>query len=327
VVALGDLGEMGERGRGVVEEAQCDPAGGELLLGAIVVPARHGGLARDAIGAPGLVEVEKLACDEPSLDPPLIGVDGLSVLGGDRQDQLGGALGVVGAAKKLGIAEEVADVAMRLCGHGVEQSLGIRRLLDHGGARLGDGRRVAAGAFGRTQRALDVLGVEAHIHARLVIGCRDQVVEDVERQGLELAREIVVAPRVAHQALRAGAVALQEQRAGEGEFSLGADRPFLAEECPHEGRVGTIRPQRALGAAAQHSDRRPGGVRGDESGIAAQADAFVLVAAQDRPFDQLAGDRIADRLLQVAGLRRLAPPGGGDAVFESGEVRGRCCLA
>jgi hypothetical protein len=60
VVAVGDLGEMAERGCRVVEEAQRDPAGSELVLGAIVVPARDGGVARDTIGGLGLAEIENL---------------------------------------------------------------------------------------------------------------------------------------------------------------------------------------------------------------------------------------------------------------------------
>ena len=47
------------------------------------------------------------------------------------------------------------------------------------------------------------------------------------------------------------------------------------------------------------------GLLGDEGGVAGEVDA-VVVAAQDRPFDQLARDRIADRLLHLGRLRRLA---------------------
>ena len=77
-VAVADLGEMRERGRGIVEEAQRDPAGGELVLGAVVVLARDRGVARDPIGGLGVADVEQLAGNEPPLDPPLVGVDGLA---------------------------------------------------------------------------------------------------------------------------------------------------------------------------------------------------------------------------------------------------------
>ncbi len=148
----------------------------------------------------------------------------------------------------------------------------------------------------------------------------DQVAEDVERQAFQLAREVVVAPCVAHQALRAGAIALQQERAGERELALGGGGPVLAEERAHERRIAPVRPQRRLGAATQHADRRPGRVLVDEGHVAAEIDAVGVVAAQDRPFDQLAGDRIADGLRQVGGLCRLAPARGGDRLIEGGDI-------
>ena len=42
--------------------------------------------------------------------------------------------------------------------------------------------------------------------------------EDTEGQALEVVRELVIAPGLAHQALCTGAVALQQQRAGERNF-------------------------------------------------------------------------------------------------------------
>ena len=126
-VALADLGEMGERGRGIVEEAQSDPAGGELVLGPVVFLARNGGIACDAIGRLEVAEVEQLAGNEPALDPPLVGIDGLRMIGRHGQDQLAGLGRPVSAAEKLDVAENVADIAMRFPRHCVEQRLGVAR--------------------------------------------------------------------------------------------------------------------------------------------------------------------------------------------------------
>ena len=312
---------------GIVEEAQRDPAGSELVLGAVVVPARDGGVARDTIGGLGLAEIEQLAGNEPPLDPPLVGVDRLSVVGWNGQDQLGGLFRLVGAAEQLDAAEDVTDVAMRVRRHRVKQGGRVGGLLDHRDARVGDHRGVAAGAIGRAQPALGILRIEAHIHARLVVGGGDQVGEDVEHAAFELAREVVVAPGFAHQALRGGAVALQQERAGEGELALRGGRLVLAEEGAHEGRIGAVRPQRRLGAATQQPDGGPVRILRDEGHVAADADAIGLVAAQDRPFDQLARDRVGDRLLQVAGLRRPASTGGGDRLLQGSQVRRRDRLA
>ena len=57
-MALGQFGKMGERGGGIIQEAQRDPAGGELMLGAIVVLVRNRRVPRDTIGGLGVADVE-----------------------------------------------------------------------------------------------------------------------------------------------------------------------------------------------------------------------------------------------------------------------------
>src|SRR3954467_8000370 len=73
--ALADLGEVFKRGAGIFEESQRNPAGGELVLGAIALPVRYGGGARDAIGGFGVAEVEQRSGNKPPLDPPLVDID------------------------------------------------------------------------------------------------------------------------------------------------------------------------------------------------------------------------------------------------------------
>ena len=129
---------------------------------------------------------------------------------------------LLGAAQELDAAENEPDLALRICGHSVEQRLGVGSLVDDGDPGLGNRRGAAAGPIGRTQPGVAVFGVEAHVHAHPVIVRRDQVPEDVQRQAFELARKIVVMPCFAHQALRAGTVTLQQERTGERELALGA---------------------------------------------------------------------------------------------------------
>ena len=140
------------------------------MLDAIVVALGHSGVARDAVGLRGVAEVEHVAGGEPALDPPLIGVDRLRRIARHRQDQLAGFGHTVVAPQPLRQAEDVAEVAARLGRHRVERGLGIAGLLDDRDARLGDRRRVAAGAVGIAQAAVGVLGIEPHVHARLVVG-------------------------------------------------------------------------------------------------------------------------------------------------------------
>ena len=65
-------GEVLQRGRGIVQEAQRDPAGSELLLGLVDVLVGQGRVTRDRIGRAVVAGVEQLARDQPPLDPPLI---------------------------------------------------------------------------------------------------------------------------------------------------------------------------------------------------------------------------------------------------------------
>ena len=55
-----DAGEMLRGRRGVVEEAQRDPAGGEFLLGLVDVARGQRGVARDQIGGAVFADVEHL---------------------------------------------------------------------------------------------------------------------------------------------------------------------------------------------------------------------------------------------------------------------------
>src|SRR5262249_59389810 len=110
-VALGDFGEVRKRGGRIVEEAQRNPAGGELMLGAVVILVRDRGVARDAIGGLGFAEVEQLAGNEPALDPPLVGIERLAGVGRHRQDPFGGVVCLIGSAQILSSAADITYVA------------------------------------------------------------------------------------------------------------------------------------------------------------------------------------------------------------------------
>ena len=89
---------------------------------------------------------------------------------------------------------------------------------------------------------------------------------------------------------------------------LAVERLLLAEKARTVAGSTALRPQHRFGAAAQHADRGPARVGGDEGDVAGKLDA-VVVAAQDRPFDQLAGHRIADRAAARRSPARSCPCG------------------
>src|SRR5262245_65996738 len=70
--ALADLGEVCKRGAGIIEESQRNPAGGEVVLTSIVLPARHGAGARGAMRGLGIGEVEQRSVDKPAIAPPWV---------------------------------------------------------------------------------------------------------------------------------------------------------------------------------------------------------------------------------------------------------------
>ena len=137
--ALGDAGKMGERRRRLVPEPQRDPAGGELLLGAIVFVGRCGAAGGDLVGRLGIAEVEQFAGDEPPLDPPLVDIAEPVRLVRRRKHPPRGLGDLVGATQPLDAAERIAGIMPSHSRHRIEQRLGLGGFIDDGGARLGDG--------------------------------------------------------------------------------------------------------------------------------------------------------------------------------------------
>src|SRR5436189_4895025 len=105
--ALADLGEVCKRGAGIIEESQRDPAGGELVLNSIVLPARHGGGARDAIRGLGVAEVEQRSGDKPPLDPPFVALNRLRGIVWYRQYHFGGFRRLLLVSQPLDAAKDI----------------------------------------------------------------------------------------------------------------------------------------------------------------------------------------------------------------------------
>ena len=85
--------------------------------------------------------------------------------------------------------------------------------------------------------------------------------------------------------------------------------------------IAFFRPQHRFGAAAQEADAWPARVGVDEGDVAGGTRA-VAVAAQDRPFDQLARDRIVDALLDIGRLRGPAAARSRNGILGGGHVDG-----
>ena len=113
------------------------------------------------------------------------------------------------------------------------------------------------------------------------------------------------------------------------ELALGRYRRFVFEPGPDGRVVATVVPKRCLDAPAQEGLRRPARIGRDERAIALDGSAIV-VAAQDDPFRELAGDRIRYRGLRPgvasAGLcLRTSSMTFSSASLSACEVDGRRC--
>ncbi len=262
--------------------------------------------------------------------PPLIEIDQCVRILRHGQDQLAGFFRLVVHAQPLHARENVTGIAARIHRHRVEQRLGVVEPLDHRGAGAADRQIVAAEPARRAHTGFDVAGIEALLHPHLVVGAREQIAEHLEHLALGFGAAFVVTPGVTHQRGRAVAIASGEENAGEHEAALGGARLVAGEESDYRGVVDMVVPQRVLRAAAEQRCVRPGRVAGDERRVTREA-RIGVVAAQDHPFRELAGDRILDagfvrvgfakRPLRAASITRFT------AAISSGEVETEGAIA
>ncbi len=197
----------------------------------------------------------------------------------------------------------------------------LEDLSTDGLARLADQQIVAAEQLRHAHAGIRIVVVEAAVHARLVVGAREHLAERLHHGFLDRRRAGVLAPCRARELRGAGLIALREQGAGERELALRGDRLLRLEERQDSRGTAALVPQRALGAPPHHGGVRPARILRAERGEAVEA-RVVLVAAQDGPLDQLAGERIADRLLDGGGFAGLAAPGEIDRLLRQRDVGG-----
>src|ERR1700730_7456698 len=173
--------------------------------------------------------------------------------------------------------------------------------------------RVAPKTLGGPHSYLVLIRIELAIHARLLVGTRNEVAEGLKHLFLGLSGQRFGAPCAANGVLRAGPVALGQKCTAKRESSLARDGP-VAREGADGGNARMLLPQHRLGALAEHDQAWPTRVGDDEITISRKIGG-VVVTSQDRPFCQLAGNRILDAALYIGRLLRLAAPGEIDGLF------------
>ena len=207
--------------------------------------------------------------------------------------------------------------------HGVEQSAGVRLLVVDGVARLGDRDLGAAEPLRDAHGVVGLVLEEQALHARLVVGAREEFAERFLGLLLEILRQRYrrATPR-APEACGGSTVALRHQGAREREAALRGGRLAGAEERAHRRRIALLVPQRVLGALAHHADARPARIGGNEAGEAVEV-RLVIVAAQNGPLDQLARQRVFERPLDRDGLAGFLLAHEVERALDQREVGGR----
>ena len=269
-----------------------------------------------------IAEIEKLARDQTALYPPLIEVAEPIGIVRCRQHPVCRFGDLIGPAQPLDAAENVAGILPAFGRNLVKQRLGLAGLVDHRSARFGDGRLDRPETARRPQAGIVVLDIEARIHARLVVGRRDQVAKHFARLRFGIGGEAVLAPSLAQRRLRAGTVALDQERARQHEPALRGARRLASEKLDDGAAVRFLLPERRFRPPPQRRYSRPAWIGGNESRIAREIQIGVI-PAQDGPLHKLASDRIGDRAFDVGGLVRPALMHKLERLLDGGQVERR----
>jgi hypothetical protein len=202
-------------------------------------------------------------------------------------------------------AQCVAQIVTRVGADRIEQRPALGRFRLGGGARLDDRNLIVAGAFCGTHRSTKILGANAPVHARHMVGTGQHVGERGEHCGFHFGRQLFRLPHRPNLALSVGAVALSHLDPRERKPANRAAR-ILADEAAHSGAVAPLPPQPRLRAPTQPRHIWPIGIGADEGQVAVET-CFAVRVAQQCPFDELRHYRIVDRCGERGCVLPLAP--------------------
>ena len=255
-----------------------------------------------------LALVEQLARDQAALGPPFVEIVLLrraarrrlqQPRGLDRPCRRGAATAPCGRCSR--------HRGARRSGTASSSAPALEALSDHGLARLADQQIVAAEQLRHAHAGIRIVVIEAAIHARLVVGAREHVAERLHHGALDSRRAGVLAP-----GLRARAARRRRDRLAPSSARASANLPFAVIGFVRAKNARTVAASRLSSHSALSARRRSIvafgqlGLSATEGGEAVEA-RVVLVAAQDRPLDELARERIADGLLDAWSPRSVLP--------------------
>ncbi len=184
------MGEMAERPARIGEKTQSDPAGHEVKFGTVIGVGRNRGRAHDSVGGLCVAEINKLAGERSTFAPPFIGILVLQTFRLSRDDQLGRGCGVVVLQQPVNPAQRIAQILACFFGYGIEQRLALRGVRRRSRTSLYDRDLIAAEPLGGAHRRFEVLGADASVHTRRIVGRGQHAVERAERRGFHACRKL-----------------------------------------------------------------------------------------------------------------------------------------
>ena len=271
------MGKMCERRGGIIEKAQCDPAGHEVEFGPVVLIRRGCGVADDLIGSFAVSEIEQLAGKHAPLAPPLVGILPRHCIPGRCEHQSGGFRNPIIAQQPMNAAERISQVPAYLAWNLLEQRASITRFRHSRLTRVDDRDIGTAQPHRCTQCRHEILGPNATVHPLGTIGQRHEIGKGGKHLSLNLGRQLLGSPSLADLALRAAAVTLVEQHASKRQAASRAGR-LADQEATHRHGVAPLLPQRSFRAPAQQAQARPARMGLDECCIPVKIGPAVLGA-------------------------------------------------
>ena len=141
--------------------------------------------------------------------------------------------------------------------HRVEQCACVLRLVFDGDARLHDGDVRSPEALRGTHGRTEVARIEPRIHARLVVGPRQQRPEHLEHLRFETGREVILAPARADVFAGCGAVSARQQRPCHRQLAESRSAVALSEKKAKTA-AGSRRSDHSLASARRRKILWPG---------------------------------------------------------------------
>ena len=207
------------------------------------------------------------------------------------QQYLRGFGELVVVAQKVRPCEKISWVAACIRWHGLEQLLRIASLTVERNASLRD-REVGGPQPPRgPQRSFVVQGKKSLLHAGLVIGATQELGIALEHLFLDIGRQRIVVPRLAHERARAFSIALREQRPRQHKSAHARLRRRAIKEAQRLRRFDILNPKHRFCATAENCEAWPARIGGNKIEIPLAACA-VMIAAQDEPLDEFARCRL-----------------------------------